>query len=281
MFHKPVSGLAGIVFLVVCASVAVAQNFHVETQIDDLQARTKTGKPLSVGAAESLFHAGKVYDHNRGLNEMTIYEPALERFVIIDKGRNLKTEISFTEITDHLIEDHAAARDWVSDPEKYSLTSERVAFLKFQLNPQFKTSFTSPGGVPTLVMSSPLVEYKIECAPETPPAQVQAYLDYADWAARLSFVTRRQAMLPDVRLAVNAELRKRKLLPVKVTLLTRVEKGIHYRAEHKFLWELNGFDKTEISRWDAKAADPALKTLPWLKYFKSFAQADKQTAKRK
>ena len=279
MFHKPVSGLSGIVFLVFCASIAAAQDFHVDTHVFDLKAPAKAGKPLSVGAAESLFHAGKVYDHNRGLHEMTIYEPALERFVIVDTSRNVKTTIPFDEIADHLVVDRASAQAYLADAEKHGLPPDRIAFFKFQLKPDFQVKFTPHPQSPTLVLTSPLVEYHVECAAQANPQVVEAYLDYADWAARLSFITRRQAMLPDVRLAVNQELRRRKLLPVKVTLHThtKVPKAIHYRAEHKFEWELNNYDKSSISHWDEKAMATTTKSVPWEKFF----EQTMQTAKRK
>src|SRR5689334_18624942 len=66
MFHQPVSGLAGIAFLVLCAQIAGAQDFHVDTQIYNLHApppkgvAAKAPKPELVDACESLFHAGKV-----------------------------------------------------------------------------------------------------------------------------------------------------------------------------------------------------------------------------
>jgi hypothetical protein len=266
MFHQPVSGLSGIVVLLLCASIAAAQDFHVDTQIYDLNAAAKSGKPHSVGAAESLFHAGKAYDHNRGLNQMTIYEPAQQRFVIVDTSRNVKTTISFNEIDDHLVEDRVSFQAYLAEAEQRKLPPDMVAFFKFQLNPDFKVKFTPNSQAPKLVMTSPLVDYHVECAPETPADAVRSYLEYADWVAKLSVVARRQVMLPDARLAVNAELRRLKLLPVKVTLHTRVPNGIHYRAEHKFVWQLNGFDKKTISHWDDRAAAATNKSVPWEKF---------------
>jgi hypothetical protein len=277
MFHKPVSGLSGIVFLVVCASLAAAQDFHVETQIYDLKAPAKAGKAPSIGAAESLFHAGQVYDHNRGLSQMTIYEPAQERFVIVDTSRSVKTTISFNEINGHLVEDRASFQAYLAQVEKRKLPADMVDFFKFQLKPDFEVKFTPHAQSPKLVMSSPLVEYQVECAPETPPDVVMSYLEYADWVAKLSVVARRQAILPDVRMAVNDELRRRNLLPLKVTLLTRVPNGIHYRAEHKYRWKLNDYDKKTMSLWDAKAADKSIKSVTWEKFLESTLQ----TANRK
>ena len=79
MFHKPVSGLAGIALLLACAAVAESQDFHVSTRLYDLQAAPQAGKkdsrPPLRQHCESLFHAGKVYDYNDGSSQITIFEP--------------------------------------------------------------------------------------------------------------------------------------------------------------------------------------------------------------
>src|SRR4029077_10950788 len=67
MFHKPVSGLAGIALVLVCAAVAHCQDFHVSTRIYDLRNAPPAGnknQPPPPQLCESLFHAGKVYDFN-------------------------------------------------------------------------------------------------------------------------------------------------------------------------------------------------------------------------
>ncbi|MBS0262058.1 MAG: hypothetical protein JSS02_08870 [Planctomycetes bacterium] len=267
MLHKPVSGLAGIACLWLCASLAVAQDFHVDTQIYDLKAPGKNGKRVAVGAAESLFHAGRVYDHNRGENVMTIFEPAHERILVIDASRNLKTSIKFAEITDHLIDDRASLMSYLENAAKKGGSADTLAFYRFQLKPEFQVKFTPHEQSPTLVLTNPLVEYHVECA-QARPELVKAYLDYADWAARLSFISRRQAMMPDVRIAVNDELRKRNLLPVSVTLHTHTKtpKELHFRADHKYGWQLNGLDKSTITHWDEKADSKNTKQVPWDKY---------------
>lgn len=283
MFHKPVSGLAGIAFLVLCAQFAVAQDFHVDTEIFDLHApppkrvAAKAPKPELVGACESLFHAGKVYDHNRGLKQMTIYEPAQARFVIVDDSRSLATRISFDEITDELLQARAAAQARLAEPEKWDLAEAQAAFIRFQLKPDFQEKFNSGAQPPVLDMTSPMVEYHVSCARHNAPEAIKAYLDYADWAARLSFVTRRNGMLPDARLAVNAALRRRNLLPVKVTLLTRDANGVHFRADHRFGWELNDHNRKMITHWDEKATAKSTKYVSWEEFFK----ATQQTAKRR
>ncbi|MBI3864200.1 MAG: hypothetical protein HY290_20135 [Planctomycetia bacterium] len=289
MFHKPVSGLAGIAFLVLCASVATAQDFHVDTQIFNLKgappgekpagmkdAAKKAARPQLMDACETLVHAGKAYDHNRGLNQMTIYEPAHEQFVIVDESRNLATKISFDEITNRLIRDHASGEAFLADAEKRKVPRDRIEFFRFQLKPVFKEKFSTDGGKPELAMTSVLVDYHVECARHEWPA-VQTYLEYADWVARLSYVTRRRGMLPGPRLAVNEALRRHRVLPTKVTLETRNTDGIHYRAEHKYVWELNGDNKATILHWERKAEAKTTRYVAWEKFFES----TQETANRK
>ena len=54
----------------------------------------------------------------------------------------------------------------------------------------------------------------------------------------------------DAGLEVNARLRHRGLLPVSVTLQSRLENGPHMRADHKFIWELDGNNKKTILHWE-------------------------------
>jgi hypothetical protein len=117
-------------------------------------------------------------------------------------------------------------------------------------------------------MTSSLVEYRVECAPGKPEL-VKTYLDYTDWAARLSFITRRNSILPDVRIAVNDELRRRSLLPIKVSLTTlpQTQKGLHVKADHKFVWQLNGDNKSTITHWDEMTGSNNTKVVPWGKYY--------------
>lgn len=250
MFHKPVSGLAGIVLLLACAA-APAQDFHVSTQIFDLHGAGPAGKeprrPKLVGFCESVFHAKKVYDYNNGSGQMTIFEPAHEQFIFVDGGRRLATAVSFQFVEDRLYQIRKKAQAFVAAAPAEA-SREAIGYLQFQLNPRFQESFDEQRHV--LRMTSPFLTYEVKCATDATPAHVETYLDYADWAARLKCVTQSQAMLPEPRLAVNEALRRRQLLPIKVTLQTDQQNGLNVQAEHKFSWSLDGDNMAVIRHWN-------------------------------
>jgi hypothetical protein len=247
MYHKPVSGLAGIALLLACAAVARSQDFHVSTRIYDLSAAPQEGKKEQrrppAQHCESLFHAGKVYDYNDGGSQVTIFEPAQERFVIIDSANRTSTEVSFDYINNRLHQARARRAE-----ELPKLPEGRAAFLDFELYPKFQEKFDKERQ--TLVLDSPFVSYQVRCEPAPSPELLQVYLDYADWAARLNYVSYRTPSLPDARLAVNERLRQKGMLPVNVVLKVKLENGTHMRAEHLFNWKLDDDNRTAISHWD-------------------------------
>ena len=248
MFHKPVSGLAGIALLLVCAVVARSQDFHVSTRIYDLRPAPQPGKqdprpPMLMQHCESLFHAGKFYDYNDAGSEVTIFEPAQERFVVIDSAKRKATVVSFTYIDQRLHQARTRRAEVLQNASKIA-----TGYRDFELHPKFDEGFDKQRQL--LSLDSPFVAYQVKCAPADSPELLEAYLNYADWAARLNYVSYRTSILPDARLAVNERLRHWGMLPVKVTLQYKLENGPQMRAEHKFTWALDGDNHKTISHWD-------------------------------
>lgn len=248
MFHKPVSGLAGIALLLACA-VAHSQDFHVQTRIHDLRAAPPSGekqpgrKPPPPQLCESLFNAGKVYDFNDGGGLVTIFEPAQERFVIINSANRTATVVSFDYINQRLHQAHArrtaelpkAPKDW-------------VGYLESELDPKFQEKFDRQKKL--LILDSSFVKYQVHCDPPESPDLLEKYLYYTDWAARLNYVSYRTPYLPGPRLEVNKRLRHWGMLPVKIEVHYKFENGPQIQAEHKFTWALDGDNKTAISHWE-------------------------------
>ena len=105
------------------------------------------------------------------------------------------------------------------------------------------------------------VTYQVTCADDVSPELIKAYLNYADWAARLNYVSYRTSSLPDPRLAVNKCLLRRGLLPVNVELQVKLDNGPHMRVEHKFTWKLEGDNKSSILHWDKMSTARDMKIL--------------------
>ncbi len=260
MFHKPVSGLAGIAIVLACAVAAHGQDFHVLTRIHDLRAvalaARKNERPPPPQLCESLFNANKVYDSNDGGGQVTIFEPAQERFVIIDSANRTATVVSF-EFIAHRLHQAGAKRTEILQ----SAPKQAAGYPGFELNPKFQEKFDSQKKL--LSLDSPFMKYQLKCDTAASSELLEKYLNYADWAARLNYVSYRTPYLPGPRLAVDDRLRHRGVLPVHVEVQYLFENGPHLQAEHKFTWSLDGANKTAISHWekmstarDVKWVDP-------------------------
>lgn len=279
MLRRPVSGLAGIVVLFSLATAARAQEFRVYTQIFDARhaAGGRSGAhPHPRGRSTSLFHAGQIYDRIDGGNQMTIYEPAHEQFVIVDAARRQSAVLSFEDINRWIYQAEASARDFIAKAQADKSQAERIAFTRFQLAPQFKESYDEKDKL--LTLGSKWLTYEVKCATHDPDF-VKAYLDYADWMARLNYVVYPQTLFPGPRLALDEALRRRGLLPVEVTLRSASQTGMQLRAEHRFDWKLDATDLRTIHDWDALLQDRTIKQVAPETFLATLAAAKPQDRK--
>jgi hypothetical protein len=197
----------------------------------------------------TLFHAGKVYDYMEDVGEVVIYEPANDRFVLLD-GNYRATELSITELNQFLKSSDAKAHEYLAGLQRdgSDTAKKEAAALSFQLGPHFDERFDPKEQ--RLRMSSEQIEYTVKTGASPDPEDSMKYLAYADWAARLNHILHPESLLPEPRLAVNAALRNRKRIPLTVELKARSEGNLHLQAEHKFSWELQANDKRLIGRWE-------------------------------
>jgi hypothetical protein len=283
MFQKPVSGLAGIALLLFCAAAAPAQDFRVYTQIFDLRARDeagKRGKPTPhPGRSTSLFHAGKVYDYLDAGRQTLIFEPAHERFLIMSGSNRDVTVVPFEFIENRLFRAGKATEEKISQLRKEGTpqATQQADLLQFYLTPKFKENFDPRKHL--LTLSSPFLSYEIECSEHESAELVQIYLNYADWAQRMNYLVNPRAMPPAPRLALNEVLRRRKMLPVKVTLRASHRDGLHLCAEHRFRWELDATDRGTITDWEKRMNAGDVKDVSPEQFFESDAEGN--TAARK
>ncbi|HTI52574.1 MAG TPA: hypothetical protein VL475_16535 [Planctomycetaceae bacterium] len=254
--------LRGSIFavLVLSAMPAPAQDCSVETRVFDGRAKAaeKAGQaPIPITFSKVLFHAGKAYDCLASGNQVTIFEPAQQRFVVVDAARRTRTKIPLDEIKGVLdvaqqrAEQKLTAERNVADRRENQLTA-------FQIHPKFAEHFDAPHK--RLALTSRLLSYSVKCAPTDHPELLKAYLDYADWAARLNFVVYPNAQFPNPRLELNDALRRHKLAPIEVTLTVHRENGECLTAQHRFNWTLDVNDRAQIREWEKNLQDPSFKT---------------------
>lgn len=250
------------------ASVS-GQEFAVSTRVRDMSPLKPGEKSLrkpgdEVARSETLFHAGKVYDFLDG--EITIFEPAQERFIFISHSRKIVAILPFADIESRVsrLEQLAANRKQTL-AEGDAKSRERAGPIEFQLHPVFQPSFDAAAR--HLKLSSAFLTYDVKCE-EKSPEIVATYLRYADWAARLNLVTQGQ-ILPNPRLALNAALKERRVLPVKVELQSHQTNPLHLQADHRFEWKLTTHDRQQIYFWEQQLRDSKLQRVT----FDRFQQA--------
>lgn len=248
-----------IAILVLLASFAwpamlPGQEFRIYTAVSDQTVETDrlTGKHPVVSRSLTLFHAGKVYDFIPAANEVVIFEPAQNRFTILNTERNLATEVSVNEI-ERLLKIALGVAAAKKDP-----------FLDFQLEPKFRNSFDRKSK--RITLSSSYIHYESKSAEAPQAAAVDAYRRYADSVAKMNYVMHPRILLPGPRLALNEELAKRNALPLEVELQVNLREKIHLKAEHRIDWSLGANDRTRIQQWNSQLKNPATKHVPLRKY---------------
>jgi len=245
-----------LALLLALAGKVNAQDFSVTTRIYDVRAADKA--PIPVGQSVTLFHAGKVYDCLDSGNRLTVFEPSQERFVIIDSSRRVAAELPLNALENILYQEEKRLEEELT---KRKADKDRwdVQLADFQLHPQFQSRFDPAKKV--LELSSRVMSYQVKWDKSSPAELGAAYIDYADWAARLNYIIIPHEAFPAPRLQVNEALRGQQLLPVEVRWKLNRPDGTHLRAEHLYNWKLDHPDRKKIMEWEKLLHDPGIKSV--------------------
>ncbi|MBM3972074.1 MAG: hypothetical protein FJ302_19780 [Planctomycetes bacterium] len=240
----------------------VAQELRVYTRVFELDAK-EDGQPIV--RSQTVFHAGKVYDAIPAAGEVTILEPVQRRIRILNPNKGCIASVDFDELRHMLrtVEDRFA--QYLPDMERKKNSSlEQLESLRFQLRPSFEVEFDT--GKNRLRLFSKCVSYEVEGQVCDRPDFLEAYLAYADWTCQLNYVLHPQPLLPNVRLELNEQLRRRKLIPTRVTLRAQLERPLSLRAEHSLDWALDSRDRQSIHKWESLLRDPKLQKVSLPEY---------------
>lgn len=228
-----------------------AQDFRITTRVYDEQQESETGHNRVVSRSLTLFHAGKVYDYLDAIGEVIVMEKTHNRITILNTTRHLATVVNFDEIkrmsklrqqeTAHYI------RDLYSEDAAKAQIVEGM--LKLQMTPEFEVETADEET--RIVLVNDLMSYDVKLASSQHADQLEAYLAYADWMARLNSVLHPQALLPEPRLELNRVLRQRGRIPVEVTLRADLEARVDLRAQHSYGWQLDRLDRKLIHKWES------------------------------
>ncbi len=279
--------LAAVIALVIWAPAAVlAQQFRIYTTVSlkpstGPLATADGGSNVQPASAESavvarsltFFHAGRVYDYMDEVGELIVFEPVHERFLVLSGTRLQATTVEFAEVNQFLrvVDKEADELEQSLGNRPDPVALQELSLLRFQRNPQFSAAFTPAGR--RLSLTSELVEYDCRVAADVPAETVTAYLNWADWMARLNYILHAQAFLPQARIALNQQLRERSLFPLSVELTLRGKNSVSLQAEHSVRWELDMTDRSRITAWDRLLRDPRVQPLSFHEYQRSMLTA--------
>ena len=247
------------------SSVCFGQGLRISTHVYDLENAPAPGEMLS--SSLSLCHNGKIYDYVDAADEVVIYDPVERQFTILNNSRDLSTTLTFDEIRHKMDSLEPRTTKYIQELRSTGTpAAERTAnAITFQLHPKFEQSFDPMNE--TLVLSSPTMTYRVETRKWAEADQVERYLTYADWTARLNFILHPNSLLPEPRIALNEALRGLKgRMPVNVELDLRPGDNLHLRAAHQLTRTLSDDDHRLIAKWELDLKSKRVQRVPFLSY---------------
>ena len=215
----PISGLS-----------AKAEDFRIETDV------FLGGETEPVAQNVTLFTSGLVYDFPLiGPQEITVFDAARGRFILLDVSRKTKTTLQ----THELLEITAAIKIQAQGLD---------GVFAFAADPQFRHEVDDQSG--RLTLSSPLMTYQAKGTKPPMPAAVATYRDFADWYARLN-ATRPGNLPAFPRLELNRLLEERQEVPEEVELVVAPKsrwagRKLVVRSRHAYNWRLSNTDRKRI-----------------------------------
>ena len=257
-----------LILLFCCATSSVmAQGLRVSSTVSDASRLDAQGREQVVANNFSLFQSGRVYDYVEAAGEVVMFDRAAKRFTVLNLDRNVYTTITFNELKRMLDARAPKTQQYIKELQaKKGSEAERITrMLTFQLHPVFETSYDAGSGA--LSLTSPSWKYSVSTQPWEDKEQLERYLEYTDWMAKLNFILHPSSMFPEPRLALNSELRKLDgRIPVIVQLDRRPDERMILRAEHQFVRNLTDHDRKLISGWNAAINSTATREMPFRSY---------------
>ncbi len=240
MTHPVQLSLFGLVFVVVLIAAAASpcalacgEDFRVENKVfmgNDTEAKIQSS---------TIFCAGVVYDFLEKPREITVFDKARKRFVLLDPLRKLRTEVS----TDEVVALNQKLKAWTSSQKDPS-----VIFLG---NPNFEESVDGKTG--DLLFDSPWISYRVAAEPAQNEEIARQYREFCDWHIQLNARLHPGYKQTFARLIVNEALERRQAIPREVHLTIKSKLPFQKttaRSEHQFIRRLLQSDRDRVAQTD-------------------------------
>jgi len=240
MAHPTQPSLIGVVFIIVLvvavtlpSGPAWGEDFRVENKVfvgNDSEAKI---------VSSTIFYGGVAYDFLEKPREITVFDKARKRFVLLDPPRRLRTEVSTDEV------------EALNHNLKVWAVSQKDPSVRFLGNPQFEESVDTKTG--DLVFDSPWVTYRVAVEAAQSEEIARQYREFCDWHIQLNARLHPGYKQTFARLIVNEALERRQAVPREVHLTIKSKLPFQKttaRSEHQFIRRLLQSDRDRVAQTD-------------------------------
>jgi hypothetical protein len=205
-----------------------ADDFRVDNRVF----MGEQAQPQSEGT--TIFQDGCVYDFLKGANEVIVFDKPQQRFVLLDLGRRVRSELTQREV------EQFVARI------KQRTAGSNNAMVKFLGDPNFQESFNP---VTTLLrMQSEWLTYEVRLTPASSD-QVAQYRDFADWYAGLNAMLYPASLPPFARIMLNKAITQHHGIAREIHLSAKNRRGEaqSLRSEYELIPKLVQEDRDRVA----------------------------------
>ncbi len=231
-------GVSLIWAIIVCAAglPSLGEGFRVENQVfseDEEEPKIRS---------TTIFYEDLVYDYLEAPQEITVFDRAAGRILLLDPVRKVRTELTFQEL-ETLSE---RLRTWaLGQPDE---------FLRFSANPELEETNDSSTG--KLHLQSSWLTYEVDTTEPARSEILRLYLEFCDWQCLLNTRLNPGSRPPFPRLRLNLALQRLGRVPHEVRLTVR-PKGDTFlggksaaRSEHRVIPHLLESDRNRVAQTD-------------------------------
>lgn len=224
--------------------------FRVENQVfveDEEEPRTRS---------TTIFYENVVYDFLESPKEITVFDRASDRVVLLDPIRKIRTELKSRD----LVVVAERLRTWAA--------GQPNDLLRFSANPDFQKDYDSSTG--ELHLTSPWLSYDVTTIEPSRRELLSQYLKFCDFYCLLNTRLNPGTRPPFARMELNETLESLGRMPREVRLTLR-PKGDNFlaekmsaKSEHHVVPHLLESDRSRVAQTDEFMA--IFRPLPFQEY---------------
>ncbi len=213
-----------------------AEGFRIENQIfleDEAEPKT---------TSTTIFYEDLVYDYLENPKEITVFDPAAGRLILLDPVRKIRSELSSRELKGL----SGRLRTWAA--------GHADEFLRFSANPDFEEDYdTSTGG---LQLRSPWITYEVTTLEPARREILKRYMEFCDCYCLLNTRLNPGSRPPFPRMQLNRALERLDRMPQEVHLTVRPKgnaflgEKMSARSRHHVIPHLLESDRSRVAQTD-------------------------------